>query len=215
MNLIHCNECGRLTEESNKICPYCGNPLQFSEHIKYHPSNKHKISLEYLNWFIVITVLNCIMSFIDILIENEEFTLINLFSNTVNIIQVVMFIGFTYKQCLYIKEMNFKFPYKHWSWLSWIIPIIHLYKPYQIICALWDETSIKHQNKIQLDKSFIQIWWILQIITLVIIYFIIFSILTTDNEYSYSFLNLTSTIINIIVYIMDIHIIKTFYNKMK
>jgi hypothetical protein len=107
-----------------------------------------------------------------------------------------------------------------WAAGSWFVPFINLYRPYQIMAELYNETDELlakrgFKRKVKLDTTFVGIWWFLWLVSNLLAN-IVFRMSNSATDID-QFLNLTaldmgSDVLGIILALITIKVIKTYAN---
>ncbi len=107
-----------------------------------------------------------------------------------------------------------------WAAGSWFVPFINLYRPYQIMAELYNETAELlakrgFKRKVKLDTTFVGIWWFLWLVSNLLAN-IVFRMSNSATDID-QFLNLTaldmgSDVLGIILALITIKVIKTYAN---
>lgn len=213
MALIKCIKCSNQISDKAIYCPNCGNST-LQDAIQ-HNCVLNITSDDYIKVFSILTYISIGIIFIDMWrydSDDEAWWLI--LSYLPILIQTIMQFYWMYKICKNITILNPQFSYQpYWTWLSWFIPIIHFFKPYQIMSSIWDESNRIEKN-VFLDKDSLAIWWGSYLMQLLIWYWIFYSSLIIDNSYLPTENFILSSCM-IVGYFMEIHIMRLYHNKEK
>lgn len=82
----------------------------------------------------------------------------------------------------------------YWAWLGWIIPILHLVKPYSFFNEIWDETDYVLKDKAIVSKNhdsesdfLLGMWWGLWLISILLCTYILFATFFMNGPMYYKF----------------------------
>lgn len=139
----------------------------------------------------------------------------------VSIISAVTFIQWFRRAYfnLHILVPNLAFA-EGWAAGSWFVPIIGLYRPYQIMVELYNKTTARLEERKLIDNqnfeiSFVKIWWLLWIIVSImgrVINKYVSEAETIDNYIDYTFFTMVQDILYIPLSLLTIKVIKEYSN---
>ena len=107
-----------------------------------------------------------------------------------------------------------------WAAGSWFVPIIGLYRPYQIMVELYNKTTARLEERKLIDNqnfeiTFVKIWWLLWIIVSImgrVINKYVSEAETIDNYIDYTFFTMVQDILYIPLSLLTIKVIKEYSN---
>ncbi|WP_333695494.1 DUF4328 domain-containing protein [Flavobacterium sp.] len=107
-----------------------------------------------------------------------------------------------------------------WAAGSWFVPFINLYRPYQIMAELYNETAELlakrgFKRKVKLDTTFVGIWWFLWLVSNLlanIVFRMSNSATDIDQFLNFTALDMGSDVLGIILALITIKVIKTYAN---
>ncbi|MDR2207036.1 MAG: DUF4328 domain-containing protein [Flavobacteriaceae bacterium] len=103
-----------------------------------------------------------------------------------------------------------------WAAGSWFVPILNLFRPYQIMRELYVETRkliSKNAASIDFTTSLLWLWWTLWIINNIIGQFIFrYDVESTDEFITFSVANMLDNIVGIILAPITVKVIKDYSN---
>lgn len=118
---------------------------------------------------------------------------------------------------LHVKINHLTHP-EGWAAGSWFVPFINLYRPYQIMAELYNETAELlakkgFKRKVNLDTTFVGIWWFLWLVSNLLAN-IVFRMSNAATELD-EFINMTaldmgSDVLGIILSLITLKVIKTY-----
>lgn len=105
-----------------------------------------------------------------------------------------------------------------WAAGSWFVPFINLYRPYQIMAELYNETAELlakrgFKRKVKLDTTFVGIWWFLWLVSNLlanIVFRMSNSATDIDQFLNFTALDMGSDVLGIILSLITLKVIKTY-----
>ena len=151
--------------------------------------------------------------------NNIREQIISIISLLINIISGIIFIQW-FRRAYYnlhqlVKHLSFS---EGWAAGSWFVPILNLFRPFQIMKELFEETKkILTKKDIKIDENFsinfLDLWWGLWIINAIIGQIIFhYQDKTYEDLFESNILSIISNVIDIVLGFITIKIIKAYSN---
>lgn len=181
MALIKCPECGHKLSEKANVCPECGCPVENIEieneetpfdaqifvkgTIPYDYNNVILTTKKsYLRKYLIAAIgyisitLGCVL--FHSTLSYELYILLQTIILAYSSILFILFAMWEYNICNNLFAVNTFFPYYSSEiCLAWLLPVVHLYKPYTIFKAAWKETD---KDSKEYSQTFLVLWWSLE-----------------------------------------------------
>lgn len=218
MALINCSECGRMMSDKAESCPHCG--FRYLKQTYYFP-NIQTTNKDFIQSFTIVSYICATIYFLEIFSSDYFYeTSIGFFWNLLAYIviggQTIMFLWWFYRITKNAMLLNHQFEYaSYWAWLSWFIPIINFFRPYQIMKSIWETTDklIGNRDTLVTEKK-LMFWWGVELITLITYSYLLYLIMNDDTYSSfYHFANFLSSVALIVSCMVEIHIVKSYSKK--
>lgn len=226
---VICDECGESIPETYLECPNCGNPLK---DIAFENINKGQIynsanvclsqtSNSFVTCFAILSYIciafTCIESlktyYIDDFYKPSFKILMLVTSSLLSFLEVILFVVWMYRISKNMRILNSSYEYKdYWAWLAWFIPVIHLFKPYQIMYSIWEKSGLL--NKSTRMSQILQIWWASHVAIYIMSYWQLY-VFFTYGENDALIAAFISSMATVLSYFMDIYVMRLYQEKEK
>lgn len=205
-----CTECGNFVSMNAQICPICGFPLRLINNFPYIVNNI--TSNDFIKAFNIVTYTNVFIDLACLAVLYYGNSTIELISMMFGLIREVMFFYWMYQICKTMKMLNPSFPYKpYWTWLSFLIPGLSLVKPYQIMSAIWKESSRITSKPINFQV--LVMWWATIIIIGLYLLWLIFAAAIDDSFQEPPLLYFIYSIMTIVYYFIEMYMIRLYHSQ--
>ena len=138
--------------------------------------------------------------------------IINLIAYIISIVFFIMWFRRAYRN---LHQLTGNLSYTEgWAAGAWFVPILSLFRPYQIMKEMYDETDtiLTQTNNIgsSLKKSHLPWWWILGMITGQLVFRFSRNTNSIDDVHIYTVINLIDAIVNIPLTLLAIKVVKEY-----